>query len=127
MPTDPAKFAETLTEIEYRQWRALTSTPDAVAFYSDLLSPDSVMAVPSRVMTRDQVIKAVGEASPINLYELYDVQVIQLSDDSGVITYRMTQGRVGREPFKAAISTVYVRRDGRWYIAYHQQTPMLVQ
>lgn len=120
-------FAETLTDIEYRQWRALTSTPDAVAFYSDLLTDDSVMAVPSRTMSREQVISAVAEAPPIVLYELYDLKVIHLSEDSGIVTYRMVQGREGRQPFKAAISTAYVRRGGEWRIAYHQQTPLLNQ
>jgi Domain of unknown function (DUF4440) len=118
-------MAETLLELEYKQWKMLSSDCGA-AFYRETLTDDSLMAVPSPygVMSRDRIIREVEAAPPIVHYALHDPQVIRLGADSGVVVYRMTQQRRAQPRFAAAISSVYVRRDGQWQMAYHQQTPL---
>ena len=49
---------------------------------------------------------------------------VQLSDDSVVLTYEIHAQRKTGEPYKALVSTGYVKRDGEWKMAFHQQTPM---
>lgn len=50
--------------------------------------------------------------------------LVQLSDASVVLTYEVNAERKNGEPYKALVSTGYVRRDGEWKMAFHQQTPL---
>jgi len=50
--------------------------------------------------------------------------LMQLSDDSAVLTYEINAQRKTGEPYKALVSTGYVKRDGEWKMAFHQQTPL---
>ena len=47
-----------------------------------------------------------------------------LSDDAVVLTYEVSAQRRSGEPYKALVSTGYVKRDGEWKMAFHQQTPL---
>jgi hypothetical protein len=40
------------------------------------------------------------------------------------VTYRASATRAGEPPYRALMSSVYVRVDGRWRLALHQQTPL---
>lgn len=53
--------------------------------------------------------------------------IVQLSDDAAVLTYEVNARRKNGEPYKALVSTVYVKRDGEWKMAFHQQTPLDAQ
>ncbi len=115
----------TLWDLEKRQWQALTTVQTAIDFYSEFLTEDSLMAVPYGIGDRETVLQAMEDSPVIVESQLRDPQVIKLTDDSGLVVYSMTQCRQGMEPFDAAICTGYVRRDGRWLMAYHQQTPLV--
>jgi hypothetical protein len=52
---------------------------------------------------------------------------VQLLDDAAVITYEVNATRSNGEPYKALVSTGYVKRDGEWKMAFHQQTPLDVK
>jgi hypothetical protein len=56
--------------------------------------------------------------------ELDEKGFVQLSDDSVVLTYEVNAQRKTGEPYKALVSTGYVKRDGEWKMAFHQQTPL---
>ena len=45
------------------------------------------------------------------------------SEHSGVVLYRVVAQRSGQEPYAATISSTFVRREGSWKLAVHQQTP----
>jgi hypothetical protein len=49
---------------------------------------------------------------------------VELSDSSVVLTYEVSARRKNGEPYKALVSTGYVKRDGEWKMAFHQQTPL---
>jgi hypothetical protein len=53
-----------------------------------------------------------------------DQQLVQLSPDTVALIYRASGSR-GREepPYPALASSVYVKRDGDWKLALHQQSP----
>lgn len=56
--------------------------------------------------------------------ELNEKGLVRLSDDSVVLTYEVSANRKTGEPYKALVSTGYVKRDGEWKMAFHQQTPL---
>jgi hypothetical protein len=62
-------------------------------------------------------------AAPWSTFELSDVRVIEHAPDSAIVTYLAEAQREGATPYRALMSTAYVRRDGRWRLVLHQQTP----
>ena len=55
-------------------------------------------------------------------FDLVDPQVVELSADSGIVVYRVNAQRTGEEPW-VIVSSTFVRGDGRWLLAFHQQSP----
>lgn len=53
--------------------------------------------------------------------------LVQLSDDAVVLTYEVDAERASGEPYKALVSSGYVKRNGDWKMAFHQQTPLVRQ
>ncbi|MGD9966500.1 MAG: hypothetical protein AB7T59_08275 [Hyphomonadaceae bacterium] len=53
--------------------------------------------------------------------------VVELSEESAVLTYEVSALRKDGQPYKALVSTGYVQRDGEWKMAFHQQTPLGAQ
>jgi hypothetical protein len=52
-----------------------------------------------------------------------DPRVVALNQDSGVVVYAVVAQREGEDPYSAVISSTFVREDGAWRLAFHQQTP----
>ena len=48
--------------------------------------------------------------------------LVPLGDDAAVISYKAVAERSDDAPFKAWVSSTYVKRDGKWLLAFHQQT-----
>ena len=47
-----------------------------------------------------------------------------IADDAALLSYRF-RGRRGDDfTYTALMGSVYVRRDGAWRMAFHQQTPV---
>lgn len=40
-----------------------------------------------------------------------------------MLIYKVTAQRAGEEQYSAVISSTFVRQDGTWKLAFHQQTP----
>ena len=62
----------------------------------------------------------------VNSYALDKTKVTMLNKDAALLTYRYTYDIVcGGKPEAGPLwaSTVYVRRDGKWLIAFHQELP----
>lgn len=112
---------DVLLELEHEGWRAL-STADGAAYYADRLADDALMAFPFGLLDREQTLAAMAAAPPWRTYEIRDAVVVPLTDDCGLVVYAVTAQRVGDEPFSAWISSTYVRRDGEWKLAFHQQS-----
>jgi hypothetical protein len=65
-----------------------------------------------------------GRCAPWSNFELIEPRVVELSPDSGIVVYRVNAQRAGEEPYEAIISSTFVRGDGRWLLAFHQQSPI---
>ncbi|WP_433654451.1 hypothetical protein ACQPW1_27415 [Nocardia sp. CA-128927] len=119
-PADPSP-----AEIEFQQWRALSAGKGA-EFYDSVLVDDAVLAVPSphATLSRQITLNAVAGAPPIETYQILEFHERALGPDAHIVFYEMYQKRVGLDGIYAAISTVYTRRNNRWLMQYHQQTPL---
>ena len=111
-----------LVALEREGWEALAAGRGA-EYYREHLSDDALMAFSFGVMSREAAIEAMRSAPPWSTFEIREAQVVQLTPDSGVVVYRATARRAGQDPYHAVISSAFVRRDGAWKLAFHQQTP----
>ena len=114
-----------LEELERRGWEAL-SGPDGAAFYEEVMADDGLMVFPfGMVLDKAATLKAIAGERPWARSDLADVRVIEGGPESCIVTYRAEAQRPGESPYRALMTTVYARRDGRWRLLLHQQSPVL--
>jgi Domain of unknown function (DUF4440) len=114
-----------LIELEHSAWQALSSSGDAASkFYEDTLASRVLMLLPGGMVIddRNQVIDSM-RGDPWDEFELADERVLPLSDDSAVVAYR-GRARRGDMNYEALFNSTYVRENGSWRLALHQQTPV---
>ncbi len=117
--------ADELIDLEERGWEALASDPRTAAeFYEQVLDDSVVMLLPGgmRLTDRDTIVASMG-GQPWASYRLEDPQVLELGDDTAVVSYGVVATRDGSPSYTALMSSTYVRRDTGWRLAFHQQTP----
>lgn len=108
------------TELE--GWQSLAAGR-AAQHYRERLAPNAVMAFPFGTMTRQEAIEAMAAAAPWLTFQLDDPQAMEIGADAGVLVYRVQAQRTGDPPYTAIVSSTFVREDGEWLLAFHQQTP----
>ena len=116
---------EGLLGLERAAWGALASDGEAAAgFYREVLADEVLMLLPGGLVIDDrtEVIDSMRGA-PWSSFELADERVIELSDTSAVVVYQAIARRQGSE-YQAWFSSTYIRRNGAWKLALHQQTPI---
>ena len=123
MTHSTAALEQTLIALEEQAWQALSQGTGA-DFYQQNLAPDAVMVFPFGVMTREQTIASLQTAVPWSRYQLEEPHVLPLGEDSAILSYRATAQRTGEPPYVAYMTTVFVKHDGSWQTAFHQQTPV---
>lgn len=109
-----------LLALEHRLW---TGGADD---YRDILDADCLIAFTEMagLMTRDQIADSAGDGGRWHDVETEGVGVVQPTDEVAILTYRAQATRKDGEPYRALLSSAYVRRDGEWKMAFHQQTPL---
>ncbi len=118
--------AQELMQLERAGWEALsTSGEEAGRFYAENLAADVLMLLPGGMILddREAVIESMGGAPWVS-FELTDERVLRLGEGFAVVAYRATAQREGGEPYSALFNSTYVREDGAWRLALHQQTPI---
>jgi hypothetical protein len=117
-------FDKQLMEIERKLW-----SNDAV-FYQDKLIEEALLVFPEiGVITRDMAVDAIlaenAEGRRWAEVQFNEVHRLQLAEDVTLLTYRVA-ARWEHEKSKslALASSVYIKRDGVWKLAFHQQTPL---
>ena len=111
-----------LLELEDAGWDALSSDRGA-SFYRDNMADDGLMVFPGVVMNKADALAAIAFAKPWSEHRISDVAVRALDTDAALIAYRATAQREGAAEYRAMMTSVYVRRAGRWLLALHQQSP----
>jgi len=108
-----------LLDLEHGFWRAA----DDPAFYEEHVADDALFVLPVGTYDRATTIGSIQQSEPWAAHELSEVRYVDLSGDSGALVYRARASRAGQGEYRALITSVYVRRDGRWLLLLHQQTP----
>lgn len=111
-----------IEELEQQGWAAL-SGPNGAAFYEDLMADDGLMVFPGLTLDKPAAIRAIAGERPWATFRLEEVRLVE-AGDMAVVTYRATAERPGEgSAYRALMSSVYARRDGRWRLILHQQSP----
>ncbi len=114
---------DVLVGLEHEGWEALAAGRGG-DYYREHLTEDALMAFSFGVLSRAATLAAIEAAPPWESFQIEDAQVVELAADSGVVVYRVMARRAGdAQPYRAIVSRTFVRRDGTWKLAYHQQTP----
>ena len=116
-------MTDRLLELEEQGWQALSSV-GSVEFCDEWLADDAVMIVPGMVIDRATFFEAVAHEQPWASHRIEEARVVQLTDDSAALVYRVKAQRDGQPEFAGLMTSVYVKRTGRWQLALHQQTPI---
>jgi hypothetical protein len=98
------------------------------AFYEDNLSLDALMVFPQPVgvLTRSRIIESVRAAPRWSAVSFERMHFLQLNEDAVMLAYTARARRTGEHrDYVAIASSAYVRRSGRFWLAFHQQTPAL--
>lgn len=114
-----------LLELEHAGWRSLCDGTGA-DFYSHIMTDDGVMVLAhGQALDREGVAESLRDAPTWSAYAISDERLVVLGRDEAALVY---VGRASREgtpgEFRALMSSVYVRRDGRRRLALYQQTPV---
>jgi hypothetical protein len=119
------KISEQLISRERAGWEALKNGRGK-EFYAGCLSGDAMMVLPFGVYDRPASIQAIDDEHPWAGYEHFEYRTVELGEDAAVLSYRVRAERPELDsPYQALVSSVYVRREGEWLLAFHQQTPFL--
>lgn len=96
-------------------------------FFEEHMWEDGQYLDANGVGGKAQYIKAIIDNDcTVNSYALDKPKVTMLSKDAALVAYRYTYDIVcGGKPEAGPLwaSTVYVRRGGKWLIAFHQELP----
>ena len=117
-----SSVADEIEQLERRGWDAL-SGPNGAAFYDELMADDGLMLFPGMVLDKRTTLAAIRGAAPWARFELSDVRVIEPTPDCAIVAYSATAQRPGESEYRAVMSSSYARRDGRWRLVLHQQSP----
>jgi hypothetical protein len=95
-------------------------------YYDKWLLDDAIAVSPWGVLDRHSAVATIREnRNPYTNYRLDDAKSVAMGPDAAILTYRAeVTGENDGEPFTHTVyaSSGYVRRDGVWRGAFHQQT-----
>jgi hypothetical protein len=117
--------SEDLLQLERASWRALSADGETAArHYDQVLADDVLMLLPGGLVIddRQEVIESLRGA-PWDRFELADERVLELGGGTAVVAYRAMAQRSDQD-YEALFNSTYVRANGSWKLALHQQTPL---
>ena len=118
------EFPDHLVDIERRLW-----TNDAV-FYRDNLTEDCVLVFSETgVINRDVAVDAIRKENEEGLrwaeVGFDEIHKLKLASDVALLTYRVNARWEHEDSMITALaSSLYVKRNGLWKLAFHQQSPI---
>ena len=123
MISDDSPVAEdALWELERQFWLRAGD----VDFYGRSLTDDAVMVFPAPfgVIDRTAILDAIASSTGWASVSIDERRLVTLNESSVALAYRATGVRAGQPDYATYAASVYVRRDGDWKLALHQQTPI---
>lgn len=119
-------MSQELLDLEREGWDALSTEDGAGPWYAARLAPQVLLLLPGGMVIDDrQAVIDSMTGPPWTSYHLKDERVLGLGPDAAVVAYRGVATRPGLEqPYEALFNSTWVRIDGAWKLALHQQTPV---
>lgn len=120
-----AQLLKKLSAAETKLWDAWKNK-DAKPFNASL-SPDSIMVGENGTAVKDVLVKEITTMPcEVKSFTLSDWKLTMLNPDAALLTYK---GSADGTCAGAAIpttwaSSVWVNRRGKWWAAFHQETPV---
>ena len=93
------------------------------ATYRAHLLEDALVIVPGMVLDREACAAAIDASPGWDEVVLSDTRLLAAADGVAALVYRFDGDR-GDMHYAALMASTYVRRDGAWKLALHQQTPL---
>ena len=92
--------------------------------YRQHMADDAALVFPGMVLTKAQAIDSIANGARWTSVSFTEQRLVTLTPDAVVLIYRGSGRREPQAaPYSAMVSSVYVRRDGEWRLALHQQSP----
>jgi uncharacterized protein (TIGR02246 family) len=107
---------------EIHWWKALQNH-DLAAFHALLLA--DFLDVERTIQTREQIMESLNTCTLVS-FKIRNHQLRMLSPDAAVITYSRSSETICGESHLTGdynATTTWVRRDGRWLVQIHTETP----
>lgn len=119
-------MTDVLSAREKTLWGAWKNKQGAA--FEAALSADTVMVSEMGSAGKSDVVKMVSSNDcDIQSYELSDFKVTMYDSNTAMLTYKGTQtGTCGGKPLPATVmaSSLWIKRGGKWWAAFHQETPV---
>lgn len=112
---------ELLSEL-MRSERELTQRGGDV--YQERLTDDALVVVPGQVMVKAETAAAIDASPRWDRTDFADERLVQITQEVAAVSYRFSGQRGDGPVYRALLSSVYVKRNGTWCLALHQQTPL---
>ena len=78
----------------------------------------------AKVMSKEEVAATIKPEDRFKDVDLQTKGLLQVDDNTAVLTYQASAKRPDGKPYKALVSSGYARRNGKWKMMFHQQTPL---
>jgi len=118
-----ADLDETLIALERQSWVGWQNHDGA--FYEGFLSDDHVEMGFGGPSSKAEVVAGVKQGCTVANYSVDHFKVTRFSDDAALVTYHAAQDTTcgGMQvPSPVWVSSLYVRRGGKWVNALYQQS-----
>jgi hypothetical protein len=121
-----SSLADTLISLEKESWVAWKKRDGA--FFDRFLSDDHVEVGASGIAGKKAVVSFVGSAACVVAdYSVDHFTLTRIAPEVAALTYRATQTTTcGKVPVPSPVwvTSVFVRRGGKWANVIYQQTPI---
>jgi hypothetical protein len=122
MANSPQDLATHLLRLE-QQLLAPSTRRNPAALTSLLAEEFREFGSSGRIYNRQQIIDALAAESP-RAITLSDPLCQQLAEDIALLTYRSTRTLALNAASNALRSSLWIDRDNRWQMIFHQGTPI---
>ncbi len=123
---DDSAVRATVTALEKESWAAWQAHDGG--FFRRTLSEDHLDLHDTGTIGKDQVVAGVASgACIVKTYDVGDMRFTRVSEDTAMLVYRASQDThcgPAAVPSPVWVTSLYVKRDGRWLNLLYEQTPI---
>ena len=88
-----------------------------------ILAEEATVVVPGATMDKAQTVEAMRQGQGWDGFSFDNPRRLEPSAGCAGLVY-LFSGRRGGSTYRAVLTSLYVERNGRWRLIFHQQTPL---